>query len=49
MNGGVEFAAFPANGKQGPTALSNNKQENVDQTHTDNMIKRSGVRINRKK
>ncbi len=27
--GGVEFATFPANGKEGPPALNNNKQENV--------------------
>ena len=40
MNGGVEFAAFPANGKQGPAALTNNKQENV--AVNVNVIKRSG-------
>jgi hypothetical protein len=27
--GGVEFATFPANGTQGPAALSNHKPENV--------------------
>jgi hypothetical protein len=39
-NGGVEFAAFPANGKQGPAALTNNKQEYV--AGNVNVIKRSG-------
>ncbi len=29
--GGIEFATFSANGKQGPAVLTNNKQENVDQ------------------
>jgi hypothetical protein len=49
QKGGVESAAFPANGKQGPAALTNNKQEIVDQIQADSMIKRSDVRINRKK
>jgi hypothetical protein len=40
---------FPTNGKQGPVALTNNKQENVDQIQADNVIKCSGVRINHKK
>ncbi len=48
-NGGVEFAAFPANGKQGHAALTNNQQQNVDQMQKNNVIKRSGVHINRKK
>ncbi len=49
QKGGVESSAFPANGKQGPAALTNNKQEIVDQIQADSMIKRSDVRINRKK
>jgi hypothetical protein len=47
--GGVESAAVPANGKQGPSALTNNKKEIVDQKQADNVIKRSDVRINQKK
>ncbi len=49
QKGGVESAAFPANGKQGPAALTNNKQDIVDQIQAYSMIKRSDVRINRKK
>jgi hypothetical protein len=44
---GVEFATFLANGKQGLAALTNNKQENLDQIQADNVTKRSGVCINR--
>ncbi len=44
--GGVEYETFPANGMQGPAPLTNIKQENVEQRHAGNMIKRSGVRIN---
>jgi hypothetical protein len=40
----VEFPTFSANGKHGPAALTNNKQENVDQIRKDNVIKRSRVR-----
>ncbi len=39
----------PANGKQGPAALTNNKQKNYDQIHADNKVQRSGIRITRKK
>jgi len=32
--GGMEFETFfPPNGKQGPAALTNEKQENFDQIH----------------
>jgi hypothetical protein len=44
--GGVEFATFSS--KEKGLALINSKHENVDQIQADNMIKRSGVRINRK-
>ncbi len=37
---------FPSNGKKGPAALTNDKQENVDQIQA---VKRRGVCINRKK
>ncbi len=49
QKGGVECKYFAANWKQGPAALTNNKQENVDQIQADNGIKRSWVRINWKK
>jgi hypothetical protein len=38
--GGVECKYVLANRKQGPTALTNNKQEYVDQIQADNVIKR---------
>ncbi len=41
QKGGMEFATFTANWKREPAALTNNKQENVDQIQTDNVIKRS--------
>jgi hypothetical protein len=47
--GGVEFTLFPANGGQGPAAMTNNQQETVDQIQADNIIKRSWVSTNRKK
>ncbi len=47
--GGVEFATFSANGKQGPAALTNNKQENVNHIQADNVIHRRGVCIKCKK
>jgi len=47
--GKVKFATFLANGKQGPAALTNNVQENVDLFLADNMIQRGRVRIDRKK
>jgi hypothetical protein len=31
--GGAEFATFPANGKQGPASMTNNKKVNEDQSH----------------
>jgi hypothetical protein len=37
---------FSANGKQGPAAMTNNKQEKVDQMQADNVISWSGIRIN---
>jgi hypothetical protein len=40
---------FSANGKQGPAALINNKQENVNKTQDDFVIKWSGDRIYRNK
>ncbi len=36
------------NGKLGPAALTNNKQENFDQIHADNMIQYNKVRISAK-
>ncbi len=48
QKGGIESAAFPAHGKQGPAALTNNKQDIVDQIQAYSMLKRSDVRINRK-
>ncbi len=38
---GVEFATFSANGKQGSAALTNNKQENVDQIETERKKERN--------
>jgi hypothetical protein len=35
----------PANGKQGPAALTNKKQEKNDQLYADNIINKSGFRI----
>jgi hypothetical protein len=47
--GVVEFATSSSQwGKQGPAALINYRQGNVDQIPADKVIKRSGVRINRK-
>jgi hypothetical protein len=46
---GQNLKLYPANGKQGPAALTNYKQDNVDQIKADNIIKPSGVPINRKK
>jgi hypothetical protein len=41
---------FPANGKQGPAAMTNNKQDKVNhQIQADTVIKHNGVRINWKK
>jgi hypothetical protein len=37
------------NGKEGPAALTNEKQETFDKIYVDNLVKRPGVRINRKK
>ncbi len=45
----VELEIPPANGKQGPAALTNDKQENSDQIHADNKAQRSVIRINCKK
>ncbi len=39
----------PANGKQGPAALTNKKQANFDLIYADNLAKHGRVRINRKK
>ncbi len=39
----------PANRKQALAGLTNKNEENFDQIHTDNIIKQSRVRINRKK
>ncbi len=38
-----------ANWKQVPAALTNRKQENVDQIQANNVIKRSGVLVKRNK
>jgi hypothetical protein len=35
----------PANGKQRPAALTNKKQDNSDQIHADNTVKRMGFSI----
>ncbi len=40
---------FPANRKQGPVAITNNKHENVDKIQADYVIQWSGSRINQKK
>jgi hypothetical protein len=37
--GGVEFATSLSHWEARPAALTNNKQENVDQMHADNVIK----------
>jgi hypothetical protein len=34
VNVTVEFANHPVNGKQGPAALTNKKQDNFDQKYT---------------
>jgi hypothetical protein len=39
----------PANGKQGPTAPTNKKQDKFDKVHADNIAKCSGVSIYREK
>ncbi len=39
----------PVNGKQGPTAPTNKKLDKFDKLHADNIAKRSGVGIYRKK
>jgi hypothetical protein len=44
QKGGVEFANFSSQWERARlAALTNNKQENVDQTQADNVIKRCGV------
>jgi hypothetical protein len=45
----VESQISPANKKQGPAALTNKKQDNLGQIHADNIAKRSGGCIYRKK
>jgi hypothetical protein len=45
----IESQICPANKKQGPAALTNKKQGNLDQIHADNIAKRSGDCIYRKK
>jgi len=49
MTKGGRIRKFASHGKEGPAVQANEKQEKFDQIGADNIIKRSGVHIYRKK